>query len=220
MGLYDNCNLLDGVPKIDGFYSLFIPQEQQVRFRIFPSTNSIRPALADFLGVSQISSDERFLEWQSRKTWMPLITSGQTPEFLDPDRTVESMCSPQFDPRKVVFLPLEARSRVNLTNAVAAKILNQTFSAHRIVFEVEASTPTMIVIAQTYYHLWKARVDRVPARLWRANHAFQAIQVRAGHHRVELAYEDSNFRAGAMISAATLLACLGFLMPGSRITRS
>jgi len=220
MGLYDNCNLLEGIPKLDGFYSLFIPEELHVRLRLFVSTNAIRPALADFLGVSQISSDERFLEWESRKTWMPMVTTGQRPEFRDPETTLELMRSLQFDPRKVVFLPLEAKSRVTVANAAPAKILKQTFSANRIVLDVEASTPTMIVLAQTYYHLWKAKVDRAPIRLWRANHAFQAVQVGAGRHRIELVYEDNNFRFGSIISGVTLLACVGFLAPRSKTTRS
>jgi len=150
----------------------------------------------------------------------PLELGDKRPEFRDPETTLELMRSPQFDPRKVVFLPLDAKSRVTVTNAAPAKILKQTFSAHRIVLDVEASTPTMVVVAQTYYHLWKAKVDRAPVRLWRANHAFQAVRVGAGRHRIELAYEDSDFRLGSMISVATFLACVGFLAPRSKTTRS
>jgi uncharacterized membrane protein YfhO len=58
----------------------------------------------------------------------------------------------------------------------------------------------MVVIAQTYYPAWKAYVDGQPTKLWRANYAFQAVEVPAGTHRIELRYEDRLFYAGAMLS--------------------
>jgi hypothetical protein len=216
MGLYDNCNLLDGIPKLDGFYSLFIPEEQEVRLRMFPTTNSIRAAVADFLGVSQISSD-KFLEWKSRESWMPMVTSGQTPQFVDDRTSLELMQSSGFDPRRVVFLPVEAKSRVSVSNQTPARIVKQAFAPERITIAVQAPTSTMLVVAQTFYHCWKATIDGTPATLWRANHAFQALQLPAGVHRVELVYRDSAFRFGVLISSLALLGCVGWLLRERRI---
>ena len=53
--------------------------------------------------------------------------------------------------------------------------------------------------------LWRAPLTPVP--LWRANHAFQAVQVPAGQHRVRLRYEDKRFQLGVWISGT--LALLG-----------
>jgi uncharacterized membrane protein YfhO len=44
--------------------------------------------------------------------------------------------------------------------------------------------------------------------LFRANYAFQAIQVPSGLHRVSLVYQDRAFFVGAIISGAALIACL------------
>jgi len=41
--------------------------------------------------------------------------------------------------------------------------------------------------------------------LYRANHAFQALEVPAGRHVVKLVYEDRMFEAGMAISLATLM---------------
>jgi hypothetical protein len=214
LGLSHNCNLLEGVPKIDGFYSLYLPEEQQIRFNLFPSTNSVRPGLADFLGVSQISSDSKFLDWEKRPGWMPMITSGQEPKFSAPAETLEALCDPGFDPRQLVYLPLAAKSVVNVSkNSIPPKIITQDFSAYRIRAETEGPQSSMLVFAQAYYHPWKATIDGKPTTLWRANYAFQAIEIPAGHHQVELVYEDQGFRWGAMISGGTLLGCLGFVFP-------
>ena len=123
---------------------------------------------------------------------------------------------PDFNPRKIVFLPPEAKSRLIGTMAKPAKILKQTVSAHRITVVLEAPSATMVVIAQTYYHLWKAKIDGAPATLFCANHAFQAVPVSAGEHRLELVYSDNNFRVGALISILTLLSCIWFIWRSRR----
>ena len=66
-----------------------------------------------------------------------------------------------------------------------------------------------MIVSQSHYHWWKAYVDGKQVPLWRANHAFQAVEVPAGQHRVEIVYEDKNFLIGAIFSGLTLLICIG-----------
>jgi len=65
----------------------------------------------------------------------------------------------------------------------------------------------MVVVAQAYYHPWHAYVDGEPTRLWRANYAYQALEVPPGKHQVRLVYEDHMFWGGVLLSLAALLAC-------------
>jgi len=51
-------------------------------------------------------------------------------------------------------------------------------------------------------------VDGKPMPLWRANYAFQALEVPAGKTKVELVYEDRAFLFGAILSVTTLLGCV------------
>jgi hypothetical protein len=51
-------------------------------------------------------------------------------------------------------------------------------------------------------------------RLWRANYAFQALEVPAGRHKVQLVYRDGKLLAGALLSALGLLACGGLWVVG------
>jgi len=81
-----------------------------------------------------------------------------------------------------------------------------------VTLEIEAEQPSIVVAAQTFYPCWTGYVDGQPTRLWRANHAFQALQVPAGQHKVQLVYQDRNFLAGITISWITLFGCLaGFV---------
>ena len=206
LGLYFDCNLLEDIPKAGGFYSLYLTEQIEAIFALYAPSNGIAPALADFMSVSQISSASNLLEWTARTNYLPMATAGQRPVFTDPTNSLLRLLDPAFNPREVVFLPLAPKPLLTATNRTEAKIQMSHFTAHRVEFQVAAEQPALVVLSQSFYHPWRASVDGHPTDLWRANHAFQALEVPAGTHQVKLAYEDRFFRAGALISWFSLLA--------------
>jgi uncharacterized membrane protein YfhO len=62
----------------------------------------------------------------------------------------------------------------------------------------------VLVVAQSWYHCWKADVDGLATPLLRANYGFQAVAVPAGRHEVRLIYNDRLFQFGSVISLAAL----------------
>jgi hypothetical protein len=75
----------------------------------------------------------------------------------------------------------------------------------------ESDAPGLLVVTDTWYPGWRARVDGQPARLWRADHAFRAVPVPPGGHEVELRFVPGAVIAGALVSAASaaiVLLCL------------
>jgi hypothetical protein len=205
--LYDNCNLLDDLPKVNGFFSLYLRAETEVRALLYNPTN-FPAGLVDFLGVSQISDPEVMFKWNARTTFLPLATAGQKPVFADAAGTLNALAAPEFDPRRVVYLPVTASELITATNAAHVEIRSSKISAHRVELMVEARAPALVVLAQSYYPAWRAEVDAKPAHLWRANHAYQALEVPAGFHAVRVFYDDRPFRLGGKISLGALLVCL------------
>jgi hypothetical protein len=208
LGLLDNCNLLDGLPKVDGFYSLYVREEFETEKMLYLSSGDFSRNLADFLGVCQITAPGKLFEWEARPGYMPWFTAGQKPVFVDETNSLRALFDPAFDPRQVVYLPFDAAPFITVTNRTRARIVSRQFFPHKVVLEVEAERPSMVVAAQTYYPSWRAYVDGQPTRLWRANHAFQAFQVPAGLHEVQLVYRDRNFIVGTAISVVTLVGCI------------
>ena len=168
LGLTHNCNLIEGIPKVDGFYSLYLPEEREVCSRLFSGTNSVRSGLADFLGVSQITAEGSDFDWVVRPSCLPLATVGQRPEFLNREETLNALLEPGFNPKNVVYLPPAARAFISATNRTEAKILASKFSAHHATMTVEANQPSMLIVAQSFYHPWNAYVDGKAAQLWPA----------------------------------------------------
>jgi hypothetical protein len=212
LGLMGNCNLIESIPKVDGFYSLYLREERPVRLMLMYAPNDkYSESLADFASVAAVTAPGQVVEWAARTNYLPLATAGQKPLFADDSSTLQALADPVFDPRRVVYLPLEARGHVTVTNRTHAVISVKERTAHRIELEANAEEPSLVVLSQAFYHPWKARIGRTPVPILRANHGFQAVQIPGGSTRLTLTYEDTKFRCGAVVSLLTL-ASVGTLL--------
>ena len=208
LGYCANANLLDAVPKVDGFFSLTPREFDGLLSLIYCATNGNWTGLENFLGVSQTTAPDSDLKWEPRADYLPLVTAGQRPVFLDDTNTLWVFGRNEFDPVHTVYLPLAAKGSDWPANPASASIRHLKFSNHAVDFEAESSGPALAVVAQTYYHNWQAEIDGQPAPLLRANVAFQAVRLPAGKHQVQLRYRDRAFEIGAAISLCGWAGCL------------
>jgi hypothetical protein len=209
LAMWSNLNVLEGVPKVGGAATLQLREQAELEALLYGSPTNDFPRLADFLGVSHVSSPANPVEWMARTNFLPLITAGQTPVFVEAPQTIAALFAPDFRPDQVVYLPKEAELLAKAARPTSVRVKMTTAFARRLEALVEADTPTMVVIAQSYHPGWRAHVDRKPARLWRANHAFQALAVPAGKHTIRLVYREERLTLGAILSALALGACAG-----------
>jgi hypothetical protein len=209
LALFANCNLLDDVPQVYGFFSLAPGEANDATCIPYVRTNADFATLLDFMGVSQITAPGTICKWAPRPTAMPLVTAGQRPVFADDQTVIDAFAQTNVNLRRIVFLPPEARGGISATQRTAAHVLATEFANQRISIQTEAPAASLVVISQAHYPAWKAYVDGRPTRIWRANYAFQAVEVPAGPHQVQLLYKDKRLLMGAALSSLGLLACLG-----------
>jgi len=201
--LFSDCNLLEKIPKVNGFFSIHLREEAAVAALLYGE-----PPLSwleEFLGVSQYTPE--LFVWEARTNFMPWATIGQQPVFLDDKATLAALARPDFAPREVVYLPATAREEVSAKADPSARIVSSTIAAERCVFQTQAGTRTMLVMAQGWYHCWRASLDGSEVPLLRANGGFQAVEVPAGSHEVLFDYKDRAFQLGCAISVVALLLC-------------
>jgi hypothetical protein len=208
--LLSDCNLLDSVPKVDGFYSLYLREVEQITRRLCRSTNYDLPLL-DFLGVTQLSDAAELFAWHTRSNAMPLVSAGQEPVIASAPETFAGILATTFAPREIAYLPEKAQADADGVRSGQCKIISSEMKRESVVVEVNATALSLVVISQAHAPSWRAFVDGRSTPLWKANYGFQAVVVPAGQHRVELRYEDWLFRGGAIASTLSLLTCLGFL---------
>jgi hypothetical protein len=214
---FDNVNFYENTPKVDGFYSLYLRNEEQVRQALYVDTNSyLTTPLADFLSVSQITSPTNSFAFSPRTNFMRMTTAGQQPRYLDSASTLAAMMQTNWNPREVVLLQPDESELVSVTNRTAADIITSNWSAHRIAIDVQAQQPSLVVLSQSFYHPWTALVNGERKPILRANLAFQAVQVPKGRSAVLLVYQDNGFRLGMVLSMVALLSCGVALVTGCR----
>ena len=211
---WSHLNLLQAQPKVNGSSNLRLREQDALQRHLYPAdgTNAINAeGLRDFLGVEYFfrPSGSKPVERRDGAHPQELVHTGTPMQFLPLPEAFRQLTTPAFDPKKLAILPPEAQGSVP-TNAANASVTTRRFAAHEILAEVETDAPTLVTVAQSFYHPWRAFVDDQPVNLWRANYAFQALAVPAGKHTVRLVYVDGKFRLGVGISLAGLAVC-GFL---------
>lgn len=204
-----NLNLLDNLAKADGFFSLNTKHTDTVLHSGFVLSSNSLEHLEDVLAISQTIQKTNSLEWVPRTSFLPIVTAGQEPVFDNDLANLKAICNPSADIRHTVYLPLEAKDQVKAKREDRARIVEKHFGYNNVSVTVDTPTPAMTSITQSYYHNWKAYVDGAATKLWRANYAFQAVEIPAGKHELKLVYEDTAYSWGCGLFAVTAVACAG-----------
>ncbi len=81
-----------------------------------------------------------------------------------------------------------------------------SFGVNDVVVATESVGPGTLLVAQTWYPGWQARIDGGPWQpVLRADGVWQAVQVAAGQHEIRLRFRSQPFVVGLVIAVATLL---------------
>lgn len=107
-----------------------------------------------------------------------------------------------FDPHRTTIVDdpgwrLDGPQRIGPVRVVSQR-------PDRWVLEADVPRRAVLVIADSYYPGWQARVDDGDASIKPVNHLFRGIQLAAGHHRVELRFAPQSYRIGKWITLLTL----------------
>lgn len=84
--------------------------------------------------------------------------------------------------------------------------------------EVDAPSAGILVLSEPWYSERRGFIDGEEVPVLKANVAFSAFEVPAGHHRVEMRYVPTSFYQGAAVTGFTVLGSVSLLI-GSAIRR-
>ncbi len=200
MILYDNSNLIDRIPKIDGMYSLYPSSITDLIQMIYfwGEKVNIPDDCLNFLSVSWLVSTN--LNWQYRSNALPWITAGQKPIYVDMSKSkMDALLLFNLGFDKVVFLPHNGE-KYDIETAVKVDVKINRFLPHLIEFETSSEHSAPVVISQTFYHNWKAFVNGRETPIQRANAGFTSVKAPAGKNKFVLKYEDAFFVGGLFVS--------------------
>lgn len=219
MACFDNLNLFDHQPKLHGFYPMDLKHFREILDWFHVERDEDVRSLIEFAGLAYTQKPGKPIDWFKKWNPQPLVTAGQKPVILEENGVFNLLQELRFNPTKeAYFYPSEAKDLQEVVPGQAA-VEAIDWREQSIRFKVNASKPSIVVLAQTYYHPWTAKVSGVITPLRRANHSFTALKVPAGSHEVHLTYVDQNFGRGLFISVTALLVVGSLLFVSFRKTR-
>lgn len=175
------------------------------------------PLLAKLLNVKYIVSDN-----QVNHPNLKLVFTGgsyiyENSDFLprayiavnavysqEKQSTFSALLNSEFKPGKDVIIS-DSEPQVLKDPATKHKVTIAEYSPNEVVLDVESDGEGFLVLSDAYYSAWKATVNSKEAEILRANHALRAVRIEQGRSQVKFYYESGMFKAGAVISAVTII---------------
>lgn len=148
---------------------------------------------------------------------------GQATTAADDAAVLARLAEAAFEPsQEVVLLADDLAAAGQQTQAAAlagpmegvARIVE--YQPERVVVEATLDAPGALVLADTWYPGWQARIDGQPAPVLRANYLFRAVLLPAGQHVVQFEFRPVSLRLGAGVSLAAALLLLAVVILGPR----
>lgn len=124
------------------------------------------------------------------------------------DAVLPALLDAQFDPHRQAVL--ETDPQIPPAPRSHGSVQVETAQAQFLRLQVDCASAGLVIVADTFYPGWEARIDGAAVPIWRANYAQRAVAVPAGQHTVEFNFAPRSYRLGAWITLSTLvLACAG-----------
>lgn len=186
------------------------------------STNVYRKKVLDTLGVAYVldraennSTEETFTPLQYQKIheesgWLVYKNLHAAPRvFLTSDYKVykttqefeKLFFDSSFDPGKTILLeePIQIQNSNNPGSAIIS-----TYKPTNVTIQTKSDDSKLLFLSDTYYPGWKAFIDSVPTKIYRADYAFRAVVVPKGIHSVTFEYSPLSFSYGLKVSIISI----------------
>jgi hypothetical protein len=192
--------------------------------------------LLDLLGVAYVTGPARWAAGLERAGLVPLAPPTDTSDGLwrnptalpraflvrrvravaDADAAFAAVSAPEFRPRDeaVVETPLDADLGGGPPpSGETTHVVRRT--PVEVVVTVQAASPALLVVTDTHYPGWSARIGSQATEMRRVDFAFRGVVVPAGTHEVTFAYAPASVASGVWLSAIglVLVGALWFLAP-------
>lgn len=207
--LLPNAGMLDGIASANNFDPLLVSRYTEMLAALPDSPNLLR-----VMGVTHVVSDR---PWSGGE---PVHTSADTTLYRLPDspgrawivpsarrvpagEMLAALADPAFDPTAEVLLEVSPLipSPYSLVPNPYSLSLHDT--PNGVTIRAALDAPGYLVLADTWYPGWQAKIDGQPAEILRANYAFRATYLEAGDHTVEMVYRPQSFIVGASVTGVT-----------------
>jgi hypothetical protein len=129
-----------------------------------------------------------------------------TEHYSSPKELALRLESPEFHPRETGLLESGRQPQIDPRTSGQETILVRRYQHDQIELTVKAASRALLVVSETYYPGWQAKVNNIPFEIWKVDGGLRGIVVPPGDNLVTLTYAPSSFRLGAILTALAVLA--------------
>jgi hypothetical protein len=140
-----------------------------------------------------------------------LLVFGATPA-ADEQSALARMAAADFDPNREVVI--EGDASPLSAQAPADAVTPDVADAEHWHARVSLTQPGYLLQREAWYPGWHARVDGVEVPLLRADSLFRAVSLQPGDHDVDISFDSSSFKRGALLSVAGMVVIIVLLAWG------
>jgi hypothetical protein len=180
--------------------------------------------LIDFLNVKYILSDETldarkfapvyqtdsFKIYENKNVLPRAFMVFESEVIPDSKKILEQMTSLDYNFGRKVILEESPQSQLarpkNENTAYSIKYMK--YFNDEVIMGVSCDSPGMLVMSDLYTPDWKASIDNVQTKIYRANYAFRSVNIPAGTHTITFTYSPLSYKIGAAMTLIGILVCL------------
>lgn len=156
------------------------------------------------------------------KSVLPRAFMVSNYEVIKSDKEIlDALLIKDFPFAKKIILEEDVSELSSLNTDIMRKstVLYKTYKETESTLSVTAQNDGMLFISDTWFPGWKAYVDRIETKIYRADFAFRAIPIKTGIHDVKLEYRPNSFIDGLKISAMSIICLIIFSLIIGKRTR-
>ena len=116
---------------------------------------------------------------------------------------LDLVADPSFPARDTVVL--EDPGPVSPAGHSSGEARLRDYQNQFVRYETSSAVPGYLVLLDSYFPGWTAKLDGKPVPILRANYAFRAVEIPQGIHTVEFQYKPLSFYAGLTISLVSIV---------------
>jgi hypothetical protein len=147
------------------------------------------------------------------RAWMvPEVRTLDDRDALAAVRHAQLPDGTRWDPHVTAIAAGDAKSQQQSYPSGAASARITAVDDGRFVVDVSSERGGFLVLSETYYPGWRARIDGAPASVQRADFSLMSTSVPAGTHTVQFEFVSNVQRAGTVLSVAGLIVCAGLIL--------
>lgn len=175
---------------------------------------SLEPLASDHLQeLKLLTTTSQGIRVYQRQSYMPRAYIVHNWLLANsPSEALSILNADKFDPRKeaVIEAPLIASPRAGAeTDSQSPDQVEIAYpSPNQLRLSTVSGTPGLLVLADTFYPGWTARLDGVEIPIVRANYLFRGVSLPAGKHELVFEYRPTTFMVGALLA----IGCIALLI--------